>query len=228
MTITTTSAYFSYQSSTATATFAGAGDGDFAAALEAANSTGTAEATEENAGKSGPNAVMDTADGPQTIDLEDYFAVKSEPDPNALSRAQLFAPTPGNIAALSKHASEKFSQLLSDHGIPYAPTQITYGTDGKMQMPADYPFADQLEHALESDPAMARELSTVQALSSQFSGMQQSLAFSKAYAAARSDAEAAAVVQRFSALFSDSRSYPDLPLAFSADGTLNTAGKVGV
>ena len=219
-----------YPSTSSARTTASADGSDFAAILAAAQASGETAAAQSNV--SDPSAAtgtaqtdrsawLDTSDGKRLLDLNDYFTPKTGlnfNDPHSLP--PLLLPSPGNIQALSTHAAAKFRQFLADSGIPAAPSKITYGSDGKAQFPSDYAYADQLKQALAGDPAMARELSTVNALTSHFVEMKKSLPFLQAYEAAGSQQEADAVVAKFSYLFNNQRPTSQIALQFSADGSM--------
>lgn len=149
------------------------------------------------------------------LDIADYFT----PRPGA-ALAPLLLPTSANIDALATHAAQAFKQFLADHDIPAAPSTISYASDGTMQLPNDYPHADALRQALADDPAMERELRTLNALTSHFAAMKPSLAFSQEYTAAQSSTSVDAVLARYSYLFSSHRQSANTALAFSPDGTL--------
>lgn len=166
------------------------------------------------------NPVLDTAAGPQETDIDAYFTPKTAPGAR-LSFPPLLVPTARNIDTLSAHASAKLAQLLADNGIPSAPAEITYGPDGKINLPADYPYADRLKQALAEDPATDRTLRTVNALASHYVGLQESAAFSEEYAAAASQAEMDAILAKYSNLFSTHRRYADIALRFAPDGSLS-------
>lgn len=68
---------------------------------------------------------------------------------------------------------------------------------------------------------MERELRTVNALSSHFAEMSKSAPFSEEYANASSSAERAAIVKKFSWLFSQSRTFSEIYLHFSNDASLS-------
>lgn len=89
-----------------------------------------------------------------------------------------------------------------------------------MQLPSDYEYADQLKQALAANPAMERELSTVNALARHFAAMQQSLPFLREYEAAGSQAAADAVAAKYSCLLNDHRPMPKLELDFTSAGNL--------
>lgn len=89
-----------------------------------------------------------------------------------------------------------------------------------MQLPGDYPYAEQFKQALADNPAIERELRTVHALTSTLAEMEKSLPFLQEYAAA-TPAETAAVVQKYSYLFSPNRRETEVALHFSASGKLS-------
>lgn len=216
-----------YPSTSSTQTAASVDGSDFAAILAAAQASGetaaqpSRSAASQPSAAADPNAWLDTSDGKSLVNLDDYFTPKTAlnfNDPHSLP--PLLLPSAGNIQALSSDAAGKFRQLLADSGIPAAPSKITYGSDGKAQFPSDYAYADQLKQALAGDPALQRELSTVNALTSHFVEMKKSLPFLQAYEAAGSQQEADAVVAKFSYLFGNQRPTSQIALQFSADGSL--------
>lgn len=163
-------------------------------------------------------ARYDTDQGPQDLDIDAYF---TPPAGGYLGELpSLLLPTRGNIDALSQHISAAMPDFLAKHGIPGAPASISYDDQGQIQLPADYPYADQFKQALAEEPALARELSTVNALTSHMAGMNQALAFQAEYAAASSQAEIDAVVAKYSALLSGQQQPADIALRFSATGEL--------
>ncbi|MBI5262759.1 MAG: hypothetical protein HY852_13185 [Bradyrhizobium sp.] len=149
------------------------------------------------------------------IKIDEYFTPKL-----GAGLPPLLLPTRANIDALSRDVSGKLRQFLADNGIPSAPSQITYGSDGKIQFPGDYAYADKFEQALANNPVMESELRTVNALTSHFVAMQPSMAFSQAYGAAQSQAEIDAVMQKYSYLFSGSTQSADIALTFAPNGTV--------
>jgi hypothetical protein len=62
------------------------------------------------------------------------------------------------VEALNRHIDSQFPAFLAAHGIVSAPASIGYDEQGQMTLPADYPYADQLEEALKSDPDMEEDL----------------------------------------------------------------------
>lgn len=115
------------------------------------------------------SAVLDTSHGRQRVDLDTYFTTRVVSP--TLSATPLLMPTADNVAALAHHVSQRMPGFLAEHDIPLAPETIRYGNDGTLQLPDDYPYADAFKAALEDDPALARELSTVNALASHVIGL---------------------------------------------------------
>lgn len=164
--------------------------------------------------------VLDTTTGARELDLDNYFTPITTPG-GYLSFPPLLLPSANNIDTLSKHASAKLAQLLADNDIPAAPAEITYGPDGKINLPADYPYADRLKQALADDPAIDRALRTVNALASHYVGLQESAAFSEEYGGASSQAEKDAILAKYSNLFTTYPRYADIALRIDADGSLS-------
>lgn len=168
-------------------------------------------------------AVFDTSKGEMEFDIEEYFTSGTPLQGGKLtfdSLPPLLFPTKNNIEALSEHLSSAFPNFLSQNNIPSAPSSITYDRQGQIVLPSDYEYATQLKQALEANPAMAKELSTVNALSSHYAEMAKSLPFQQEYAAT-TQAEIKAVVAKYAYLFSDNRSYSTIELHFSEQGELS-------
>lgn len=211
----TTALFDSASSSAASASSAGQ-----ASISAAARSRLAAEA--EGAG--GAKAVYDTDQGAQSLDIDAYF---TPPAGGYLTLPPLLMPSQRNIDALSSHISSALPKMLAENGIPSAPASITYDSQGQMQLPADYLYADKFKQALEKNPALDRELHTVNALTSHMVEMNKVMPFQQEYAAASSQAEADAVVAKYSYLFSGTRFSSSIALEFSANGhlTMTADGK---
>ena len=169
-------------------------------------------------------ALLDTAQGPKNLDIEDYFS----PGGKVHGTASLFQtlpplllPTKNNIDELSDHISTTFPQFLAENNIPSAPSSITYDNEGQIQLPSDYPYASEFKQALANNPTMSRELHTVNALTSHYVEMQKSLKFQQEYAATTTKAEVNAVLARYSYLFADNKQYDTITLQFSESGRLS-------
>lgn len=166
--------------------------------------------------------IFDTDQGAQNLDIDAYFM----PDKNqsaSLSNSlpPLLLPTPNNVAALSRNISSAMPKFLSDNNIPSAPSSIDYDSEGKIQLPDDYEYADQFKQALENNPAMENKLRTVHALASHVAEMQKITPFQQEYSAASSESAREAVVNKYSYLFSSNKQYTDIALQFSLDGALS-------
>lgn len=165
-----------------------------------------------------------SADG-QAVDLDGYFsnAPGSNAGPTNLRAAldQLILPTAENVQAIQEHASARFKDLLADYGIPEAPSQITYDNEGQIHFPADYPYTDDLTQALSENPGLSHELSSLNAITDQYVGMQKALAFSEEYSTAETQSQADAVIAKYSDLFSGRSTDKNIALSFSSDGSLS-------
>lgn len=169
----------------------------------------------------GAIAVFETDQGPKALDIDAYFSPAAGTDGATFRLPPLLLPNRQNIDALVSHISRTFPQFLAQNDIPFPPSSITYDNQGRIQLPPDYPYASEFEQALANHPAMARELSAVHALTSHLVEMSKSIPFQQEYAAAATQAEADAVVARYSHLFSASRRHDIVTLHFSADGKLS-------
>jgi hypothetical protein len=162
---------------------------------------------------------MDTGKGERNLSLGTYFSDGySQP---SLSLDGLLLPSEKNVKALQDHISSVFPDFLAANGIPEAPERIRYDSEGKMVLPPDYPYADELRSALENDPAMARELSTANALSSHLAALKELEPFHEEYAQAQSQAQINAIIEKYSHLLSDRTRYPEIALLFTEGGSLS-------
>ena len=179
----------------------------------------TAEAA-TTAGTGASSAVFDTNRGAITLDIDAYF---QPPTGGFTELPPLMLPSANNIKALSDHVSTRMPDFLARNGIPVAPASIGYDQSGELQLPADYPYAKAFKAALAEDPALARSMQSVAAMSSVHADLQKSLPFQEAYRAASSAAEVARVVAKYAWLFADNRPSPNIALEFSTDGKLTVS-----
>jgi hypothetical protein len=166
---------------------------------------------------SGATAVYDTDQGARTLDIDAYF---TPPSGGYQTLPPLLLPSQRNIDALSSHISATLPGFLAEHNIPSPPSSITYDNAGQIQLPADYAYATEFKEALANTPTLARELSTVSALTSHLVEMKKVIPFQQEYAAATSPAEADAVVAKYRYLFSGNHRYDTIALNFAANGSL--------
>ncbi len=178
-----------------------------------------AQAKEDNVKSAHNSALLQTNQGEMMLNIEAYFSPHQSAEPT-FQLPPLLLPSQQNVDNLSHHISMVFPDFLADHNIPSAPDKVTYDTEGKMQLPADYPYAQELKDALAESPSMARVLSTVNALTSHVVEMKKSIPFQEEYAATSSKAQANAVIDKYSHLFWGNRSNDTIALTFSNDGLL--------
>jgi len=122
---------------------------------------------------SSTNPTLANTQGKKAFDIDEYFTPKSE-EIN-LDQIPLLIPSAENIGALSAHVSDKMRELLKANSIERAPDKIIYDHNGQMQLPPDYPYAEEFKQALADNPAMAQELQTISALTSHHVGMQAAM-----------------------------------------------------
>lgn len=187
-------------------------------ALRSSAVRGPRREAEANTTESKSLAAYDTSQGSKALDIDDYFT----PDPSRpLLSIPLLMPTQNNIDALSRHVSAKMPAFLAAHGIPAAPASISYDAYGQIQLPGDYAYAAQFRAALTDNPVLARQLSTVNALSSQMTEMNKALKFDAEYRAARSPSEIEAVIAKYRALLDGQTTPSVIALHFDGQGHLS-------
>lgn len=200
---------------TASATFTGPKAGEDAVSISAqARALAESSVTEVN---NAAKAVFNTDQGDIDLDIDAYFTPK---EASLDELPPVLLPSKRNIDALSSHISSTLAKLMDNYSIPEAPETIRYDHNGTMVLPEDYPYADEFNAMLDENPALERELSTVNALSSHYAGIKEALAFQEEYRNA-SQAELNAVVAKYDYLFSDQQSTVDIALKFSPDGSLS-------
>ncbi|MEW4982069.1 MAG: hypothetical protein AB1Y26_02385 [Cycloclasticus sp.] len=186
---------------------------------------GKAAAESKAPEKAAPSAIaeMVTAKGNINIDLDSYFS-NSPPTAgffNINDLPPLLMPSEQNINALTEHVSERFKQLLKDYNIPSAPEKITFDNEGKMQIPIDYPYANELNDALEENTGIDRELRTLNALSSHAAAIQERMPFIEEMGKASSKVETDRIIAKYSHLLHDNQSYKSMALIFSDQGDVS-------
>ena len=179
----------------------------------------------EASAASGPSVNMDTDKGEVALNLESYFSPKALAANGELP--PLILPSQRNIDALTQDINQKFPAFLSANGIPAAPASIQYDSYGQPQFPADYPYADQLKQALNDNPGIGRELSTVYSLGEFKNLLDDSQAFQQEYAAAGSQGELDKVIAKYSRLFSANPLPAKSILMVDADGHIRIAEAAG-
>lgn len=162
---------------------------------------------------------MDTNKGSRYIDLNSYFDTPTEPVD--LMSTSLLMPNAANVAALQEHISSVFPGFLAQNGIPEAPETMRFNSEGELVLPNDYPYKDELNAAFKQSPEMLKEISTANALASHAAALQEQQPFHEEYANVKSNAEALAIIEKYSYFFDDNRSYPSITLSFSKSGELS-------
>lgn len=173
-------------------------------------------------GEAASSAMM-TDKGRMNIDLDSYFS-NTPPSTgffNLNELPPLLMPSAENINALTEHVSTRFKQLLADYNIPSAPEKITFDNAGKMQVPIDYPYANELHGALEENIGMGRELRALNALSSHAAAIQERMPFIEEMGNASSKAETDRIIAKYSHLLSDNNSHKSMALIFSSEGDVS-------
>lgn len=117
----------------------------------------------------GATVRLDTARGTQELEPERYF---NPPPGTSLDDLPVLLPSAANIQALSRHASDGVARMLADKGIPHPPASMSIDNAGRLQLPADYPYATQFRQALAERPALAREIDTINGLSTVMAELQ--------------------------------------------------------
>lgn len=178
--------------------------GDAFSALLKAQETFATQNTRPNAATSSSSFTAHTIGG--EVDLDEEFSNDPPPVTKHLSLAEaaqnLILPTAENVKAITAHVNKRFQELLKSYNIAEAPAQITYDKMGQMQLPANYPHKDELKQALSDNPGFALELSSLNAIASHAAGLKRAIAFNQEYSQASSQAQANALIAKYSDLFS--------------------------
>ena len=190
----------------------------FAAALKGAQSANTS-------GPSPSTMAVDTNHGRHAVNLDDYFSPTPATGPVNLDDVPLLLPSAHNIDTLSRYSEDKFKALLAEYDIPAPPESLEFDAEGKLRLPADYPYREQLSKALEENPSVEEAMRTTLALASHYVGIMEGAAFRDEMSVARSQAQREQIIQKYSYLFDDNRPAPHMLMRFLNDGSLLVAQK---
>lgn len=168
---------------------------------------------------------VSTGQGDRDVDLDTFFQRQPVAEADLFDTSKLLLPNAQNIQALQDHLSKIFPDFLARHDIPEAPESIRYDQTGQLVLPADYPYADQLKQALAQEESIAYELRALNALSSHYAAIKELEPFHEAAAAATSQAELDALIEQFSHLLRDDRSYPSVELTLSSEGQVTATSE---
>lgn len=186
---------------------------------------GRAAAESEAPKKAAPSAISERITGKWNIniDLDSYFSNTPSTTGflNTSDLPPLLMPSEQNINAITEHVSKRFKQLLEDYNIPSAPEKITFDNEGKMQIPIDYPYANELNNALEENTGIGRELRALNGISSHAAAIQERMPFIEAMGKASSKVETDRIIAKYSHLLHDNHSYKSMALIFSDQGDVS-------
>ncbi|KFZ38001.1 hypothetical protein HR45_05675 [Shewanella mangrovi] len=113
---------------------------------------------------------MDTSAGNKAVNLDQYFATDNQSSQDTYSAPVSLLPSLANVKSLSSHVAAGMSDLLQNNKITAGPSAISFDAEGNLQVPEDYPYKQQLTDALNNDPAMVKELRTLDALANVVGG----------------------------------------------------------
>ncbi len=181
------------------------------------------EDQEQQTGSAQSTYAVNTNKGDQVWDLDAQYGSEKPPRINAKSLMDVpfLMPSADNIKALSEHSSERFKAMLEANDIPKAPEEIKFDSEGKMVLPPDYAYADELKKALEETPGLERELRDLNALTSHYVEIQKRMPMIEAVNEANSQAEVDAILAQYQHLLTDNGNYSSIALKFAEDGTLS-------
>lgn len=132
----------------------------------------------------------------------------------------ILLPSVNNIQQVARHASARLRSILTDYNIPAPPSHLTYDNYGKMRLPADFPYAKQLQQALADNPGLARELRDLNAMASHYVMMGNSIEFTKEIYRAEPQQEVGWIRQQHSHLLEDDSNSKRIALTFSKEGSI--------
>ena len=95
---------------------------------------------------------------------------------------------------------------------------MRYDSSGQLVLPDNYPYADKFKAMLNEQPALSRQLSTLNGLTSHLVELRKVEPFQREYAAANTQAEIDAVLKKYSYLFSGQRTYSMITITLSGNG----------
>lgn len=166
---------------------------------------------------SGQGVPMQTQLGEMPVDLDTYFS-PGFVAANAGKEFPILLPNQQNLQAVSDHLAQSFPRALQAHGIPQAPASISYDRDGQIQLPADYPYAEQLKAALASEPALDSQLRTLNTLTEYVGEGIKAAPFEREMAGVKTQSELEALIDKYRYLFDQNRSRAQASLSFDANG----------
>jgi hypothetical protein len=161
-----------------------------------------------------------TNQGQIEVNLDEYFSNNTPELTLRLEDIPLILPNAENVGALSHHLSDRMESIFSQNGIPYPPEEIRFDDQGKLQLPEDYPYAEQLESGLDENDGIMRELRTLSAISNHHHAIQDVMEFQQEYANASNPEQIKQVVDKYRYLFDDNRLFDPTVLEFTNNGQI--------
>ena len=216
------SSSYSHSSAANRQTQQSAGNNQFADLLAASQ---TSSALNSEPSNSSTATAMDTNKGHIGIDLDSYLNPTPQSGHVNLMDVPLLLPTEHNVSTLSKYSEDKFRDLLAQYNIPEAPANIEFDGEGKLVLPADYPYRAELQQALADNPGVENALRTTAALASHYVGIMESAAFRDEMMTARNQADQDRIIQKYGYLFDDNRPGAQIVLSFLEDGSMLVGNK---
>ncbi len=166
----------------------------------------------------GATEIYDVGTGPMALDIDAYFTPPRPGEQVDLNTLPLLMPTENNLRALSQHIAKRLPDALKAYGIPSAPAYVRYDSSGQLVLPDNYPYADKFKAMLNEQPALSRQLSALNGLTSHLVELRKVEPFQREYAAANTQAEIDAVLKKYSYLFSGQRTYSMITITLSGNG----------
>ncbi|WP_028302349.1 hypothetical protein [Oceanospirillum beijerinckii] len=84
---------------------------------------------------------------------------------------------PVGIKDLPPEDAQLFHQVRMQYGIPVAPVELVFDTEGDLLLPADYPFAPQMKAALDAHPELKQRMLERSAQTIHFDEVKDALSF---------------------------------------------------
>ncbi|RRS07928.1 hypothetical protein EAG18_14685 [Pseudoalteromonas sp. J010] len=182
--------------------------------------------SESNEGKAATSSnsyyTMMTNEGKTALNLDNHFkAAANVPGSTALTKAVLILPTKQNVDNLSAYSEMKVKALLAEHDIPFPPKSITFDDEGKLVLPKDYKYKDELIAAFEAKPEVLNAVRATIGIASQYQGLMESQPFRDEMAMAKDEQARKAILKKYSYLFDENRPHPQTILSFLEDGRMS-------
>lgn len=84
-----------------------------------------------------------------------------------------------NLQDLPLEAAQQFHQVKREYGIPVSPKELTFDGEGRLLLPASYPYAIQMEQALNESPELKKKIIEHGTQASSYAEVQAEVSFSE-------------------------------------------------